>query len=39
MAVVGQRLPGRVRYHLRPGPQIVTIFDSEQFLDFADRYL
>jgi hypothetical protein len=39
MPAPGERVSGRVGYHLRPGPHELTTYDWERFLDFAELQL
>ncbi len=39
MPAVGKAVHGRIGYHVRPGPHDVTLYDWEQYMDFADLHL
>jgi hypothetical protein len=39
MPDVGEPFKGIISYHIRPGKHDVTLYDWQQYLDFADRYV
>jgi hypothetical protein len=39
MPAVGQPVSGTIGYHIRPGKHDVTLYDWEQYLNFADKHL
>ncbi len=39
MPSVGEAVHGRIGYHVRPGPHDVTIYDWDQYMNFADLHL
>lgn len=39
MPSIGEAVHGRIGYHVRPGPHDVTVYDWDQYINFADRHL
>ena len=39
MPKVGKPVVGTMAYHIRPGKHDITLYDWQQYLDFADRHL
>lgn len=39
MPAPDQPVQGIMGYHLRTGPHDITLYDWQQYLDFADRHL